>query len=78
MLKLFLLNVNPDGTNVNKNSGSTKTTRLASVVKRNKADLGIALDGDADRCVLIDDKGSLIDGDLILAIIAKNGKIKIF
>jgi len=70
------INVSPDGTNVNKDGGSTKTTRLASVVKRNKADLGIALDGDADRCILIDERGSLIDGDFILAIIAKSWKDK--
>ena len=64
------LNVNPDGTNVNKNSGSTNPQNLISTVKKTKADLGIALDGDVDRCVLVDDKGGIINGDLILAIIA--------
>ncbi len=70
------LNVNPDGTNVNKNSGSTNPKTLISAVKKTKADLGIALDGDADRCVLIDDKGRIINGDLILAIIATKWKNK--
>ena len=45
------INVNPDGTNVNKNSGSTNTKKLVATVKKNKSDLGIALDGDADRCI---------------------------
>ena len=49
---------------------------LISTVKATKADLGIALDGDADRCVLIDDKGRIINGDLILAIIATKWKNK--
>lgn len=68
------INVSPDGTNVNKNSGSTNTNRLVLAVKNNKADLGIALDGDADRCILIDEKGNLINGDLILGIIATSWK----
>ena len=55
--EVISLNVNPDGTNVNKNSGSTNPKNLISTVKGTKADLGIALDGDADRCVLVDDKG---------------------
>ena len=57
--EVISLNVNPDGTNVNKNSGSTNPKTLISTVKKTKADLGIALDGDADRCVLVDDKGRI-------------------
>ena len=74
--EVISLNVNPDGTNVNKNSGSTNPNTLISAVKKTKADLGIALDGDADRCVLVDDKGRIINGDLILAIIATKWKNK--
>ena len=53
------INVNPDGTNVNENGGSTDPSNLISLVK-NKADIGIALDGDADRCVLVDEKVVLL------------------
>ena len=70
------INVNPDGTNVNKNSGSTNTKKLVATVKKSKSDLGIALDGDADRCILVDEKGNLINGDLILGIIATSWKKK--
>ena len=49
---------------------------LISTVKKTKADLGIALDGDADRCVLVDDKGRIVNGDLILGIIATKWKNK--
>ena len=72
------INVNPDGTNVNKNSGSTNTKKLVATVKKSKSDLGIALDGDADRCILVDEKGNLINGDLILGIIATSWKKKYF
>ena len=74
--EVISLNVNPDGTNVNKNSGSTNPKNLISTVKKTKADLGIALDGDADRCVLVDDKGRIVNGDLILGIIATKWKNK--
>ena len=74
--EVISLNVDPDGTNVNKNSGSTNPKNLISTVKRTKADLGIALDGDADRCVLVDDKGRIVNGDLILGIIATKWKNK--
>ena len=60
----------------NKNSGSTNPNTLISAIKKTKADLGIALDGDADRCVLVDDKGRIVNGDLILAIIATKWKNK--
>merc|ERR1711991_1004086 len=67
--EVFPINVSPDGTNVNKRGGSTDPRRLVSEVKKNNADWGIALDGDADRCILVDEKGNIINGDLILGII---------
>jgi len=64
------MNIDPDGTNENKDSGSTYPDNLIKKVKEEKADIGIALDGDADRCILVDENGNLINGDKILAIIA--------
>ena len=64
--------VAPDGFNINRNVGSTSPGQLASLVRERRADLGIALDGDADRVVLVDEKGELIDGDQILALIASS------
>ena len=68
------MNIDPDGTNENKDSGSTYPANLIQKVKEEKADIGIALDGDADRCVLVDEIGNLINGDKILAIIAMHWK----
>ncbi len=68
------INVAPDGTNVNKESGSTHPNSLVKKVLETKADVGIALDGDADRCILCDENGHILDGDKILAIIAYNWK----
>ncbi|MCH9845211.1 MAG: phosphoglucosamine mutase [Alphaproteobacteria bacterium] len=62
--------VNPNGTNINEKCGATHPNHVAQIVKDNKADLGIALDGDADRIQLVDSKGNLYSGDDILAIIA--------
>ena len=64
------LGVAPDGFNINKGCGSTHPGPLAEVVRERRADLGIALDGDADRLVLVDEQGSVVDGDQILALIA--------
>jgi phosphoglucosamine mutase len=61
---------NPNGSNINKNCGSEAPTTLKNEVIRKKVDLGIALDGDADRAIFIDEKGQVIDGDAILAAIA--------
>ena len=72
------MNVSPDGTNVNKDSGSTFPKNLINKVLELKADVGIALDGDADRSILVDENGSIIDGDKILAIIASFWKKKNF
>ena len=60
----------PDGFNINKNCGSTHTQLLKDAVLKHEADLGIALDGDADRLIMIDEKGQIINGDKIIAIIA--------
>jgi phosphoglucosamine mutase len=62
--------VNPNGFNINKDCGSTYPEALAKAVVREKADLGIALDGDADRLVIVDEKGRVIDGDQLMAMIA--------
>jgi phosphoglucosamine mutase len=64
------LGVQPDGTNINKECGATAPQRMAELVKERRADLGIALDGDADRLALADEKGRILDGDQILATIA--------
>jgi phosphoglucosamine mutase len=62
--------VQPDGYNINRGVGSTAPGPLAEMVRERRADLGIALDGDADRLVLVDEQGSVVDGDQILALIA--------
>jgi phosphoglucosamine mutase len=64
------LGVAPDGFNINQGVGSTAPGQLATLVRERRADIGIALDGDADRLVLVDEAGTLIDGDQILALIA--------
>jgi len=66
------LGVNPDGFNINKGVGSTAPGQLADLVRERRADLGIALDGDADRVVLTDEQGRIVDGDQILALIARS------
>lgn len=62
--------VTPNGFNINDDCGSTHTNKLQNAVIENKADIGIALDGDADRLIVCDENGSLIDGDQIIAAIA--------
>ena len=68
------INVSPDGKNVNKKSGSTDTSDLIKEVLKNKANVGVALDGDADRVIIVDEKGKQINGDCILAILASHLK----
>lgn len=70
--------VDPNGTNINEKCGATYPTLMQQAVLDHGADLGIALDGDADRVVLCDEKGQLIDGDQILALIAKDWKANDF
>ena len=66
----------PNGLNINDNCGSTHLENLIAEVKKHGADLGIAHDGDADRCLAIDAAGNLVDGDYILAILAKEWKVQ--
>ena len=66
----------PNGFNINKNFGSTDTRALAAKVIETKSNLGVALDGDADRLILVDEKGNVIDGDQIIATIANYMKAK--
>jgi phosphoglucosamine mutase len=68
--------VDPDGFNINERVGATSPQVLQAAVKRHKADLGIALDGDGDRLVMIDDRGRLYDGDQLLYAIARHRKHK--
>lgn len=62
---------NPDGLNINKGVGSTHPEGLAAAVVEHKADAGVAFDGDGDRCIMVDEKGNLIDGDKIMFICGK-------
>jgi phosphoglucosamine mutase len=67
------IGVDPNGFNINENCGSTHPKILVETVLREKADLGIAFDGDGDRVIMVDHKGEIVDGDEILFIIAKHG-----
>ena len=71
-IKYKIINNNPDGVNINKNCGSTHLEQIKKYVVENQLSLGIAYDGDGDRCLAIDEKGNEIDGDKILAIISQN------
>ena len=66
------MGVTPDGTNINLDCGSTEPQAMCNMVRETRADFGIALDGDADRVVMCDEKGGIVDGDQILALIAKS------
>ena len=68
--EVIKIGVDPDGTNINEECGSTHPEAMAKAVKEYRADLGIALDGDADRLLICDEKGHVVDGDQIMAIIA--------
>lgn len=76
----FLIGVSPDGTNINDGCGALHPGKIAEQVKLYKADIGLAFDGDADRLVIVDDQGAIVDGDEILAIcgtrMMKNGRLK--
>ena len=74
--KVFSIGVKPNGLNINYKCGSTFPQLLKKNVKKFKADLGIALDGDADRVIMCDEKSKIIDGDQIIAMIAKRWKRK--
>ena len=74
--KVFSIGVEPNGLNINEKCGSTHPNKIQAAVKKYKAHLGIALDGDADRIILCDEKSKIIDGDQILAMLAKRWKLK--
>ena len=74
--KLILIGSKPNGFNINENCGSTFPSKLQRYVKKYNADLGISLDGDADRVIMCDEKGSIIDGDQIIAALALQWKKK--
>lgn len=69
--KTYVINNEPDGLNINTNCGSTHIEGLQALVKENNLDIGFAFDGDADRCLAVDEKGNVVDGDLILYICGK-------
>ncbi len=70
--EVIAIGVDPDGFNINKECGSTSPTLLAQKVREVRADIGIALDGDADRVLIVDERGHVVDGDQLLAVIAEN------
>ncbi len=69
--KTYVINAEPDGTNINRDAGSTHIEGLQALVKEKGLDVGFAFDGDADRCLCVDEKGNLVDGDGILYIFGK-------
>lgn len=69
--KTYVINNEPDGTNINTNCGSTHIENLQKFVKEKHLDVGFAYDGDADRCIAVDNMGNVIDGDMILYVCGK-------
>jgi phosphoglucosamine mutase len=74
--KVIAIGINPNGLNINEKCGSTFPNKIKSAVKKNKAHIGISLDGDADRIIMCDEKGNIIDGDQIIASLALRWKRK--
>ena len=72
--EVISMGVEPDGFNINKDCGSTDLAAISHKVREMRADIGIALDGDADRVIIIDERGNAIDGDQLLAVIAESWK----
>ncbi len=68
------IGVEPDGFNINKDCGSTSPETLRNKVREMRADIGIALDGDADRLIVVDERGQVVDGDQLLAVVAQSWK----
>ena len=71
---VIAIGIEPDGFNINKECGSTDISALTAKVRETRADIGIALDGDADRVMIVDERGHLVDGDQLLAVIAESWK----
>ena len=74
--KVYDIGTSPNGININNNCGSTFPDRIKFLVKKHRVNLGIALDGDADRIILCDERGKIIDGDQIIAMLANRWKRK--
>ncbi len=74
--KVITLGDDPNGLNINKNCGSTYPSKIKAAVKKYKAHVGISFDGDADRIIMCDEKGKIIDGDQIIAMLARRWKLK--
>lgn len=72
--EVFPIGIEPDGFNINREVGSTAPDAMIRKVREVRADIGIALDGDADRVIIVDEKGQVIDGDQLMAVIAKSWK----
>jgi phosphoglucosamine mutase len=70
--EVISMGVEPDGFNINRECGSTEPAALCQKVKEMRADIGIALDGDADRVIIADERGRIVDGDQLLAVIAES------
>jgi phosphoglucosamine mutase len=70
--EVFAIGNEPDGFNINDKVGSTAPQALTAKVKELRADIGIALDGDADRVIIVDEKGEVVDGDQVMAVIAES------
>ena len=74
--KVIVIGANPDGLNINEGCGSTHLSALQAAVLEHKADAGVAHDGDADRCLMVDHTGAIVDGDQIMAILALSMKAR--
>ena len=74
--KVFSIGIRPNGFNINEKCGSTYPSKIQSIVKRYKANIGISFDGDADRIIMCDEKGKVIDGDQIIGMLARRWKKK--
>ena len=74
--KVISIGVKPNGLNINEKCGSTYPSKIKTAVRKHKAKIGIAFDGDADRVIMCDEKGKIIDGDQIIAMLARRWKSK--
>ena len=74
--EVIIIGNNPNGLNINEKCGSTFPKKIQTAVKKNNADIGISLDGDADRVIMCDEKGKIIDGDQIIAALSQRWKKK--
>ena len=74
--QIHVINADPDGVNINEQAGSTNIGSLRKYVRENQLDVGFAFDGDADRCIAVDEKGNIVNGDHVLYVIANRLKSK--